>query len=123
MFKVGSIVMLKCGGPDMVILEIGHALVRCNWFDESSLKVENFQISQLKLVENIEDETGILLSVEPISAAQTIETSKAKIYRVRCCAKDCKRVFNISMPADENQLPKSYKATCSHCQSAVLIQF
>jgi uncharacterized protein YodC (DUF2158 family) len=45
----GSTVVLKSGGPKMIVTEIEkNGLVRCTWFEKKILKCGNFQISDLK---------------------------------------------------------------------------
>lgn len=59
-FKVGNVVKLKSGGPDMTVtfagpVDFGHSmredLASCKWFDaKSSLQTGRFQDDELDLI-------------------------------------------------------------------------
>jgi len=70
-FKVGDVVTLKSGGPDMTINQIisqtGGVLglpinvlevneIKVNWFENNKLEEAKFTEPQLKKVENLPDE-------------------------------------------------------------------
>lgn len=54
--KKGDVVGLKSGGPVMTVCDTKNTLVRCQWFnDKDELKVEDFPIESLKLI-NMENQ-------------------------------------------------------------------
>ena len=52
-FKVGDVVRLKSGGPNMTVLanEEDIDFIICQWFDGEELKDGNFSPESLELVE------------------------------------------------------------------------
>lgn len=52
--KVGDVVMIKSGGPGMVVVDSTGALVRCHWYCEarSEYGTEDFLASSLDLVKS-----------------------------------------------------------------------
>lgn len=58
-FKVGNVVRLRSGGPDMTVTYAGpvdfkhsvrNDLVSCQWFDKTKLESSRFQDAELDLV-------------------------------------------------------------------------
>lgn len=58
-FKVGNVVKLKSGGPNMTVTNAGpvdyehsvrNDLVSCKWFDKTKLESRRFQDAELDLV-------------------------------------------------------------------------
>ena len=45
--KVGDIVMLKFGGPGIVVATILEGIAHCNWFDDKTKMSGNFPVSTL----------------------------------------------------------------------------
>ena len=45
-FKIGDVVKLKSGGPNMTVEVIGEQGVYCAWFDKSEKK-EHFQLFRI----------------------------------------------------------------------------
>lgn len=50
-FKIGDVVQLKSGGPEMTIDGISEDTVHCVWFnDKDEHKMNNFHIDSIELV-------------------------------------------------------------------------
>lgn len=60
-FKLGDIVKLNSGGPEMTIIEIFDRIVKCSWYSESKFEYGDFpfdclltiyEVNKLRFVEN-----------------------------------------------------------------------
>lgn len=51
LFKVGDVVELKSGGPEMTVFSIDDALVYAAWYDEGQYHTETFYAATLRKIE------------------------------------------------------------------------
>ncbi|MEY8779800.1 DUF2158 domain-containing protein [Allomuricauda sp. XS_ASV26] len=48
--KLGDVVCLKAGGPDMTVYTINGNDIGCKWFDGNELKFGGFIIQELEII-------------------------------------------------------------------------
>ena len=49
-FKIGDIVKLKSGGPEMTVMKAGDSLITCQWFAGKKLALGRFEMDSLNLL-------------------------------------------------------------------------
>lgn len=48
--KIGDVVKLKSGGPNMTVMKISSGYAICHWFDQSKACKDSFAIESLEII-------------------------------------------------------------------------